>query len=512
MRGCIVPGCRTGYKSAKIKCSAFKVPKNEVMRKKWEKAIPGIQTLKDTQCVCEKHFEPHCIIRKWEKRDVSGHIIASVVLQRPRLEENAIPTLFGDAALIFPSEKNTAINPNLTEDDSQDQSINVYHKDVINTYLIKQENNCQPEQSIDDESYSQIDGTIKEEYCDYIETNHLEKSNHEPQTTDNQYEHQSHAIDIDTIQIEHNYTDKCSLDSELIYSNPPCIASKFSKTTLPTSWSVKEKSIEGVTHLIFMFTIDRKINEIETPVIRRCVMINSQKADIRYFVHGIEIKNINYEILPNVLRNLSLLPEILMKFQRIRICHGCDDVDTRFISDLDAYQDVLNDWRHKQCTLLSENRKCEYCRKLRKIVLQRQTRAHVRLANGDKSKGMYNEIDQQNLSRMRTKLIVERHKKNRALSQIKQLHKNLTETQKKLAEISGKNTNGDLLKMKINVAKKLMLNKNTVAVKSSPQKHGYSQGLITLCKSINVDSPEVYELLKSNNIHLPYIKTNSKIF
>lgn len=79
---------------------------------------------------------------------------------------------------------------------SQDFQIILYFisTDVINTYLIKQENNCQPVQSIDDESYSQIEETIKEEYCDYIEMNHLEESNHESQTTDNQYEHQSQTI------------------------------------------------------------------------------------------------------------------------------------------------------------------------------------------------------------------------------------------------------------------------------------------------------------------------------
>ncbi|KAK0162843.1 hypothetical protein PV327_006587 [Microctonus hyperodae] len=510
MRGCIVPGCRTGYRSAKIKCSAFKVPKNEVMRKKWEIAIPGIQTLKDTQCVCEKHFEPHCIKRKWEKRDVGGNILASVLFQRPRLEETAVPTLFGDDAIVFPSERNTAVSPNFTKNDAQEQSINVYHRDVINTYHIKEENNCQSEQSIYDESYSQIEETIKKECYDYIQT--TEESNHEPQTTDNQQEHQSQAIDVATIHIEHNYTDKCSLDSELIYSNPPCIESKFSKTALPTFWSVKEKSIEGATYLIFMLIIDRKMNEIETPVIHRCVMINSQKADIRYFVHGIEIKNINYEILPNVLRNLSLLPEILMKFQRINICRGCDDVNTRFIGDLDVYQDALNDWRHKQCTLLSENKKCDYCRKLRKIILQRENRGRLRLVNDVAVKLTSNENDQQNLSKMRAKLTVEKYEKSRALSEVKYLRKVLSETQKKLAEISGKNIDGDFLKLKINVAKKRMLNKNTTAVKSSPQKHGFSQGLITLCKTINVDSPEVYELLRSSNIHLPYVKTNSKIF
>ena len=42
---CIVPKCKTNYKSSKVKLSIFKVPNDEIVRKKWEDAIPGINKL-----------------------------------------------------------------------------------------------------------------------------------------------------------------------------------------------------------------------------------------------------------------------------------------------------------------------------------------------------------------------------------------------------------------------------------------------------------------------------------
>jgi len=78
MKGCIVPKCKTGYKSVIRKHSVFKVPKNEALRKQWEEAIPGITSLKETQSVCERHFESHLIKRKFLAYDANGRLIAEV--------------------------------------------------------------------------------------------------------------------------------------------------------------------------------------------------------------------------------------------------------------------------------------------------------------------------------------------------------------------------------------------------------------------------------------------------
>lgn len=63
-QGCIVPKCKTGYKSMTKKCSVFKVPKNEVLRKQWEEAIPGITSLTVPQSLCERHFDKNAPYKK----------------------------------------------------------------------------------------------------------------------------------------------------------------------------------------------------------------------------------------------------------------------------------------------------------------------------------------------------------------------------------------------------------------------------------------------------------------
>ena len=62
---CIVPKYKTNYKSSKVKLSIFKVPNDEIVRKKWEDAIPGINKLNPRHYVCEKHFPEECIRRKF---------------------------------------------------------------------------------------------------------------------------------------------------------------------------------------------------------------------------------------------------------------------------------------------------------------------------------------------------------------------------------------------------------------------------------------------------------------
>ena len=75
---CVVPGCRTGYESLKVKRSVFKVPFDEINLRKWVAAIPDIEELKPFHFVCERHFEEKYIIRKYARRDHRGKLIAEV--------------------------------------------------------------------------------------------------------------------------------------------------------------------------------------------------------------------------------------------------------------------------------------------------------------------------------------------------------------------------------------------------------------------------------------------------
>lgn len=72
---CVVPNCKTGYRSLKVKRSVFKVPRNEGLSTKWKAVIPR---LKKSSFVCERHFKEEDIIRKYCKYDQNGRKIAEV--------------------------------------------------------------------------------------------------------------------------------------------------------------------------------------------------------------------------------------------------------------------------------------------------------------------------------------------------------------------------------------------------------------------------------------------------
>lgn len=79
-KACAVPKCKTGRRTIKEKCSVFKMPSDNEQYKKWQAAIPGIVNLKQSQFVCEKHFENKYILRKRIHCNSNNEIIAEVSL------------------------------------------------------------------------------------------------------------------------------------------------------------------------------------------------------------------------------------------------------------------------------------------------------------------------------------------------------------------------------------------------------------------------------------------------
>ncbi|XP_049515749.1 uncharacterized protein LOC125941917 [Dermacentor silvarum] len=92
-RHCFAPGCKTGYQWTKgEQPSLFAVPKDENLRKQWERNLHRKDKVLDETCsVCELHFEPSCITRDFV------HIINGEEVRIPRgkpeLLPNAVPTL-----------------------------------------------------------------------------------------------------------------------------------------------------------------------------------------------------------------------------------------------------------------------------------------------------------------------------------------------------------------------------------------------------------------------------------
>ncbi|KAH7932095.1 hypothetical protein HPB51_029512 [Rhipicephalus microplus] len=93
---CFVPGCSTGYVSARkagVKRSVFTVPNDEDRLKAWQRYIPrGDKLLDRTAVLCELHLEQRFIVRDYT-HIVNGEVV-KIPRGRPCLTDDAIPSIF----------------------------------------------------------------------------------------------------------------------------------------------------------------------------------------------------------------------------------------------------------------------------------------------------------------------------------------------------------------------------------------------------------------------------------
>jgi hypothetical protein len=97
---CCVPGCNSNYDSA-LKTtqnnrgmSIFKFPKNEERKQAWLKAIPRDDfTPSSSSVVCQLHFHSTDIVR-YDKQLQPDGSTKELLLNKPRLKDNAIPSIF----------------------------------------------------------------------------------------------------------------------------------------------------------------------------------------------------------------------------------------------------------------------------------------------------------------------------------------------------------------------------------------------------------------------------------
>ncbi|KAM7301076.1 uncharacterized protein ISCGN_016638 [Ixodes scapularis] len=91
---CFVPGCTTGYRSAKEKQTLFAVPKDPVLFSQWDRNIPrGDTHLQENSAVCALHFDEWCIERYFSEVRVDGDVVR-IARTIPLLASHAVPTVF----------------------------------------------------------------------------------------------------------------------------------------------------------------------------------------------------------------------------------------------------------------------------------------------------------------------------------------------------------------------------------------------------------------------------------
>lgn len=66
-----------------------------------------------------------------------------------------------------------------------------------------------------------------------------------------------------------------------------------------------------------------------------------------------------------------MLVDTMTKFEKMHICEGLA-IDSNLLRQNDSCENILNRWRHSKCILLTKYKKCDYCKKLKRIIMQRR--------------------------------------------------------------------------------------------------------------------------------------------
>lgn len=158
------------------------------------------------------------------------------------------------------------------------------------------------------------------------------------------------------------------------------------------------------TKVIFSHVITLS-NKDTTPVLKKSVVVDLWNGHIHYYAHGIVLNlDENTQLLPRVLENTKALSIILLKFECMRICKGMTPIEISVMKE-NAIKDSLNYWRGIDCSLLTKYKKCDACKKLQKILKQRQIRNSknkitnlIRNASNPRDQGKITVLKKKNLS------------------------------------------------------------------------------------------------------------------
>ncbi|KZC04639.1 hypothetical protein WN55_00714 [Dufourea novaeangliae] len=141
---------------------------------------------------------------------------------------------------------------------------------------------------------------------------------------------------------------------------------------VPKPWNVN-KLMNGLEETL-LFTCIVQTNEcgIQKHVLEKAVIIKASR-EIVYEAHSTPV-DVSGTKLPKILTVVSVLPDILKKFRDFRICEGIvTDISLDYTQDnTDLKRDIYSNLRHKNCSVLSINRKrCTACNRYSKGLFQR---------------------------------------------------------------------------------------------------------------------------------------------
>ncbi|XP_071572941.1 uncharacterized protein [Temnothorax nylanderi] len=484
---CIVPKCKTGFKSLKIKRSVFKVPTHSERLKKWQAAIPS-KKLTSSHYVCEEHFEEKYILRKYVKHDANGKVIAEIAYKHPRLHESAVPTIFENNEQTFESIQESDIVNALGNQVATSPIHNSCNVTVANESSILEVEAVTG--FIDLPIDIDIDIAAEEVATD-LATNIANGpiAAETPVLTTH-----GTTFNISSVTVTENES-SAHLD-----------ISGGSSTTLPTPWIVGQLTTQPDQGLVFWYSITTKKQNINTPVIQKYVTLDEQK-NLRYYVYG-NLVNADATNLVQKLDNVAMLPSILINFQFMRLCCGIGEVNVNFMQAEDAFKNYIDQWHHRECSLLCTRRRCDSCCKLRNKVLQKERRSknpHYK----NRICGLSNPVDEYKLQAIRKKMFRERREKNRAKYRLSTLKELLKAKELEIAAMGDSTLEKRCSELSVPMAQKIAMKEIIAAAsKKDPKGRRYTEDWLMLCMLMNIRSPGYYEFLRKNNVMpLPCTRT-----
>ncbi|XP_050596572.1 uncharacterized protein LOC126925251 isoform X2 [Bombus affinis] len=366
---CAVPDCKSGSNCRK-KYSLFKTPKNLELRKKWEKAIPGVTELKQRQLICEKHFKDKYIMKKFVQRDYCGNII-SEIMRRPYLRKGAVPTIFSNlnASSIIEEKEHklpSSSSINALEKELYPKVSNEIVVSISDTDLMKISSKDDSEMLVD-EKYENDEFThdkdsliliINSNDGHFIEHNYA--LNNFSKTVDNAC--------TDSIANTNALTDPSNVSIE--YASE--VAIDNTKMEVPKGWGVSEKVKRFTRYLLFTHTVTQIKNNVDVQMLEKYIILNCSDGTARYFVREKEINNENIPQFNLKIINTRMLVDAMTKFEKMHICEGLGSIDSNLLRQNDLCENISNRWRHSKCILLTKYKNCDYCKKLKRIIMQRR--------------------------------------------------------------------------------------------------------------------------------------------
>ncbi|XP_046746176.1 uncharacterized protein LOC124411225 isoform X2 [Diprion similis] len=509
-RSCVVPKCKTGYKSFKVKRSVFKAPSNVELFDKWKAVLPEGVRLTATKFVCERHFREEDIVRRYVRFDQSGRKIADVPFKCPRLADQAVPSIFtpdDENAQSFSSVTNcNEFSDSIKENDSQ--SSKAMETSIVTDNLEELEEKKLlpkfPQTEIENvktslSSYSQtgkyLTVLLKNEtkVCP-AEDSELVTVNHAKIA-----EEPKESVNFFTA-----FTSKINQGEDILKTNE----NYFS---IPTSWTVINQLSPNKQCVTIAHTRYMKKNDVHHPIFDKYITIDVNNR-IRYFVSG-RIAEAQKAGLQETLSDKIELTNILNKFGNINLCGGLGNVETQYLELNNEFRDYFGDLHSDNCSLISKTKRCCSCIKLRKIAFQRKSRYNNDQPIRRMRKAM-NPIDQSLLLALQKKLKRQKLKLKRIMGERELLKNSLVEKTQELTKISKESFDEKCSKLNIPAAQRITLNE-IIAAASATKSNGrrYSNEWIMQCLLLNIKSPSLYEFLRVNNfLPLPCSKTIRRYF